>query len=80
MIRFLSEPLLIILVIPLLLLTLASIQVFADLLLKVDCNTWEASIEPLQPGQHQSTHLSNCHWLATTSLDVNFLKVETNYF
>lgn len=72
MIRFLSKSLL---VVPLLLLTLASLQVFTDLLLKVDCDTWEASVKPLQPGEHQSTHLPDGHRLATTCLDVDFLLV-----
>jgi len=70
-IRFLGKSLL---VVPLLLLTLASLQVFTDLLLKVDCDTWEASVEPLQPGEHKSTHLPDGHRLATTCLDVDFLK------
>ena len=87
--------------------------------LKINCDTWEASVEPLQPkkraydsngswkwrmqeiiscawqskknmqcnsledtarfwimrpGEHQSAHLSDGHWLPTSSLDVNFLK------
>lgn len=63
------------LVVPFLLLTLASLQVFADLLLKINCDTWEASVEPLQPGEHQSAHLSDGHWLPTSSLDVNFLLI-----
>lgn len=72
MIRFLSKPLL---VVPLLLLTLASLQVFADLLLKVDCDTWKASVKPLQPGEHQTAHLPDGHRLASTCLDVDFLLI-----
>jgi len=72
LLRILSKSLL---VVPLLLLALVSLQVFTDLLLKVDCDTWEASVEPLQPGEHQSTHLSDGHRLPTTCLDVDFLLV-----